>query len=152
MSAEQVRGFLMEHGVEYSTAEHDLAYTTSETAEAGHVAGHEMAKPVMLIADERLVMAVVPGDRRLDLEKEAAALGSGAVELADESEFATSFPDCEVGAEPPFGPLYGVSMIVDDGFRGPSVTFNAGTHTDTMTMSLEDYLRVTSAKQAPLAV
>lgn len=152
MSAEKVRGFLMEHGVEYSTDEHRLTYTTSETAEAGHVPGKDMAKVVLLMADGRLVMAVVPGDRRVDLDKAQATLGATEVRLAEEREFSPSFPDCEVGAEPPFGPLYDVPMVVDEGFSGPSITFDAGTHTDTITMSLEDYLRVTSPKRGDLTV
>ncbi len=152
MSAEKVRGFLLEHGVEYSTDEHRLTYTTSETAEAGHVPGKDMAKVVMLVADDRLVMAVVPGNERVDLDKAQGVLGVSEVRLAEEDEFSPSFPDCEVGAEPPFGPVYDVPMVVDEGFGGPSITFDAGTHTDTMTMSLEDYLRVTRPKRGDLTV
>ncbi len=151
MSAEKVRRLLMEHGVAYSVDTHDVAYTTSEAAEAGHVRGRDMAKPVLVVADDRLVMAVVPGDRRLDLDKAAAALGAADVRLAHEAEFAASFPDCEVGAEPPFGPIYDVPMVVDEGFAGPTITFNAGTHTDAMTIGWDDYREVTGAPLADLA-
>jgi Ala-tRNA(Pro) deacylase len=71
-------------------------------AEAGHVSGKEMAKAVILMADGRLVMAVIPGDKMVDLEKAEHALGVDSVRLAEEGEFAASFPDCEPGAEPPF--------------------------------------------------
>mgnify|MGYP000169795304 CR=1 FL=1 len=77
---------------------------------------------------------------------------SGRVRLAEEDEFSPAFPDCEVGAEPPFGPIYDVPMVVDEGFTGPSVAFDAGTHTDTMTVSLDDYLRVTNPKRGDLTV
>jgi Ala-tRNA(Pro) deacylase len=152
MSAEKVRGFLMERGVEYHTAEHRLAYTTAETAEAGHVPGHEMAKPVLVMADGRLAMAVIPGDRQLDLGRTGEVLGAEEVRLASEDEFAPAFPDCEVGAEPPFGSLYGVPMVVDDGFDEADITFNAGTHTDTMTMAFDDFLEVTTPKRGSLTV
>jgi Ala-tRNA(Pro) deacylase len=58
----------MEHGVSYETHTHPLAYTISEVAEAGHVSRKEMAKVVMLMADGRLVMAVIPGNKMVDLE------------------------------------------------------------------------------------
>lgn len=75
MSAEQVRTDLMDHGVGYETHTHPLAYTTNEAAEAGHVSGKEMAKPVMLIADDRLVMAVIPGDNDGRSTENRAGLG-----------------------------------------------------------------------------
>jgi Ala-tRNA(Pro) deacylase len=127
-----------------------VAYTTSEVAEAGHVSGKGMAKPVMLMADDRLVMAVIPGDSMIDLEKAAEALHVRSVRLAREDEFAPSFPDCERGAEPPFGALYGVPTLVDQGLESPRITFNAGTHTETITMALGDYWELTKPMRSDL--
>ncbi|MEX2132935.1 MAG: YbaK/EbsC family protein [Acidimicrobiia bacterium] len=150
MSTERVRTYLMEHGVSYQTHTHPAAYTTSEVAEAGHVSGEEMAKVVMLMADDRLVMAVIPGDKMVDLENAGEALGTENVRLAEEDEFASSFPDCESGAEPPFGTLYDVPTLVDEGLDSPRITFNAGTHTETITMLLADYLELTKPKRSDL--
>ena len=152
MSAEKVRSHLMEHGVGYETHTHPVAYTTSEVAQAEHVPGRAMAKVVMLIADDRLVMAVMPGDEKVDLEKATKALDAENVHLAEETEFAPSFPDCERGAEPPFGALYGVPTLVDEGLASDQITFNAGTHTETITMALDDYLEVTNPMRADLAI
>ena len=152
MFAERVRKYLMEHGVDYETHTHPEAYTTSEVAELGHVSGREMAKAVMLMAGGRLVMAVVPGDKMVDLGKAADALGAEGVRLAEEGEFAPSFPDCEPGAEPPFGTLYEVPTLVDHGLVSPRITFNAGTHTETITMALGDYLELTKPKRTDLAL
>ncbi|HEX6222434.1 MAG TPA: YbaK/EbsC family protein [Acidimicrobiia bacterium] len=151
MSAERVRSYLMGHGVGYETQTHPVAYTTSEVAEAHHVSGHQMAKAVMLMAGDELVMAVVPGDRMVDLEKTATALNVEDVRLAEESEFSSSFPDCEGGAEPPFGALYEIPTLVDNGLND-RITFNAGTHTETITMDLRDYLELTHPKRADLVV
>jgi Ala-tRNA(Pro) deacylase len=140
----------MEHGVDYEVGTHAAAYTTSEVAEVENVSGKEMAKVVMLIADERLVMAVIPGDKMVDLEKAGEALEAGTVRLAEEEEFAASFPDCEPGAEPPFGALYDVPTLVDRGLDSPRITFNAGTHTETITMALGDYLELTKPRRADL--
>lgn len=151
MSAERVRSYLMEHGVAYETHSHSVAYTASEVAEAEQVPGQRLAKAVMLMAGDDLVMAVVPGDRSVDLEKAAAALNVEEVRLADEGEFSPSFPDCEIGAEPPFGSLYGVPTLVDSGLSASRITFNGGTHTDTITMGLDDYVALTHPKRADLA-
>ena len=150
MPAERVRNYLMEHGVSYETRTHPKAYTTSEVAEAEHVAGSEMAKVVMLNTGAGLAMAVIPGDKMVDLDKAAAALEADDVRLAEETEFAGSFPDCETGAEPPFGALYEVPTLVDHGLDSPEITFPAGTHTETITMALGDYLDLTHPRQADL--
>lgn len=152
MSAERVRSYLMEHGVQYETHTHPTAYTTSEVAEAEHIPGEQMAKVVMLMAGDKPVMAVVPGDRLVDLEKSAAALGTDDVQLAEENEFSQVFSDCDVGAEPPFGALYGVSTLVDLSLDSPRITFNAGTHEETITIDLSDYLELTRPKRADIVI
>lgn len=148
MPAERVRAHLTEHGVEYESHSHPLAYTTSEVAESEDMPGSQMAKAVMLMADDRLVMMVVPGDKMVDLEKAGNALGAHNMRLAEEDEFAGSFPDCERGAEPPFGALYDIPMLVDDGLSNPRITFNAGSHTETITMDLGDYLELNKPNRA----
>ena len=152
MSGERVRTFLMEHGVRYETRAHRRAFTAGEIAEAEHVPGEQMAKVVMVHSDEGLVMAVLPGNQRLDLDKAKTALKSTGVRLATEAEFSSRFPDCEVGAEPPFGALYGVAMLVDHTLQSEEITFNAGTHTETLTMALGDYLELTKPERVDLAV
>ena len=152
MSGERVRTFLMEHGVRYETGAHRRAFTVGEIAEAEHVPGEQIAKVVMVHSDEGLVMAVLPGNQRLDLDKAKTALKSTGVRLATETEFSSHFPDCEVGAEPPFGALYGVAMLVDHTLQSEEITFNAGTHTETLTMALGDYLELTKPERVDLAV
>ncbi len=152
MSAERVRSYLMEHGVRYETHSHPTAYTTSEIAEAEHVPGERVAKVVMVMAGERPIMAVLPGDKMVDLEKMAAAIDVEDVRLAEESEFSPLFPDCEIGAEPPFGALYDVSTVVDLSLDSPEITFNAGTHEESITLGLEDYLELTNPMRADLVI
>ena len=151
MPAERVRRFLLENGIPYRTDTHPVAYTAKEAAIVEHIPEHQVAKAVMLKADYRLVMAVLPGDRHLDLAKAASALGATTSRLATEAEFSPLFPDCERGAEPPFGALYDVATVVDSRLQGPRITFNAGTHTTSISMSLNDYLSLTKAKVLDLA-
>jgi hypothetical protein len=82
MSGERVRSYLMEHGVKYATHAHPKAYTTAEIAEAEQVPGDQMAKVVMLIADEAPVMAVLPGSKMINIDKAQETLGAGSVRLA----------------------------------------------------------------------
>ena len=85
------------------------------------------------------------------LVQEIRRLPNVEVRLATETEFSPHFPDCEVGAEPPFGALYGVPMLVDDTLRSEEITFNAGTNTETLTMALSDYLELTKPLRVDLA-
>ncbi len=151
MSAEKLREYLLTHGVPYEVHEHPLAFTTSRVAEVEHISGKDIAKPVILMADDHFVMAVVPGHKHVDLTKAREALGCEEVRLADESEFAAAFEDCERGAEPPLGHLYGMQTIVDLRLDSAHVTFRGGSHTQTITMGLEDYRMAANAAVGDLA-
>ena len=151
MSAEKVREYLLTHGISYEIHDHPLAYTTSRVAEEEHISGKAMAKPVILLADDRFVMAVVPGHRRVDLEKARQALGCASVRMATEEEFAPAFTDCEAGAEPPLGPLYGMHTMVDRRLTAEKVTFRGGSHTQTITMGHDDYVALAGAQVVDIA-
>ena len=151
MTAERVRARLDERGIKYELVDHPTAYTAQEVAAAEHIAGHTFAKPTMLMADGRLVMTVLPGPLRVDLDKAKRATGANEIRLATESEFASAFPDCDLGGEPPLGNLYGVPVYVDERLRADRVVFNAGSHTQTMSMALTDYLNLAEATRADIA-
>jgi Ala-tRNA(Pro) deacylase len=75
-------------------------------------------------------------------EAAGAALG-GKVELASEEEFAGRFTDCEVGAEPPLGNIYGMPVYVDLSLReDPEIVFNAGRHDEAIRMRYADFERL----------
>ena len=152
MPAQRVRRFLLEHGIPYTTDTHQVAYTAREEARFEQVSEQQVAKAVMLKADDRLVMAVLPGDRYVDLVKAAAALAATTCRLATEAEFSPLFPDCERGAEPPFGALYDVATVVDSQLHGPGITFNGGSHTTSISMALTDYLTLTKGQVLDLTV
>lgn len=140
MAADKVRQHLTERGIAFESHSHATTYTTVDTAQAEHLRPAEMAKVVFLDVDDRLIMVVVPGDRVVDLEKVRHALGASFVDLAGEHDFAPAFPDCEAGAEPPFGLLYGVRTVVDEALNSETITFPAGSHKETISMALSDYL------------
>jgi|FaiFalDrversion3_1042247.scaffolds.fasta_scaffold00124_8 Ala-tRNA(Pro) deacylase len=140
---ERLQRMLEEAGVSYQVMTHPVAYTAQEVAAHLHVSGYQVAKVVMAKVDDRLVMLVLPAPHRVDLERLRKELGATSARLAHEEEFADVFPDCEVGAMPPFGHLYGIPVYVDRSLtRDPEIVFNAGTHRETIRIRYEDYDRL----------
>ena len=143
MSMERVRQHLDEQNVKYSILQHSAAYTAQEVAESVHVTGRHFAKCVMVKIDGRLAQVVLPASDQVDLNRMAHSVGATSVELAKEDEFKDSFPDCELGAMPPFGNLFGVEVFVSPHLTAADrIAFNAGSHTDVMQLSYGDFKRL----------
>jgi Ala-tRNA(Pro) deacylase len=152
VAATRLREFLDEQGVSYDLREHDREVAAQRLAATEHVSGWIVAKPVLIWAGGKLVMGVVPGPLRIDLERVKASLEVESARLAEETEFAAAFPDCEVGAEPPFGNLYDVPVYVDRRLlQASKVVCRAGSHTASVTLDTSDYLRVVNPIEADLA-
>jgi Ala-tRNA(Pro) deacylase len=140
---DRLEAYLREHRVPYEIKQHRLAYTAQEIAAIEHVPGKMMAKVVMVMADGKPVMATVPAISRVSIDRIARDLGAREVRIAREDEFAALFPDCEVGAMPPFGNLYSVPVWVDRELaEDETIVFNAGSHTETMSLAYADYARL----------
>jgi Ala-tRNA(Pro) deacylase len=131
MPVSKLKEFLDSHGVKYVTINHSRAYTAQEIAASAHIPGKELAKTVMIKVDGEMAMAVLAASSRVDRGLLQEALGAGKVELATEQEFKGKFPDCEIGAMPPFGNLYGMAVYAEEGLaEDEEIAFNAGTHTE----------------------
>lgn len=140
---DRLEQYLREHQIAYEVMHHPLAYTAQEVAASEHVPGKELAKTVIVITDDRAVMVIVPATRKIQVSRLATALNSAQARLAEEKEFETLFPDCEVGAMPPFGNLYGMDVYVDPALaEDERIVFRAGTHTDTMRIKYADFARL----------
>lgn len=143
MPVETLKIFLDQHNVKYVSITHSPAYTAREVAASALVPRREFAKAVIVKLDGRMAMAVLPAARRVNLEHLAKLAGVRRVELAKEAEFRDRFPGCDVGAEPPFGNLYGMDVYVDvDLTRDDEIFFNAGAHTQVVHMFYADYERL----------
>ena len=133
--------------IPYEVYNHALAYTAQEIAAKQHVSGNEMAKVVMLEADDRLVMGVVRGNDKISLRAVEDSLGARNARLAAENEFISRFPDCEIGAMPPFGNLFGVEVYVDPALeKDEDIYFNAGNHVQTVRLKYKDFARLVEPK------
>jgi Ala-tRNA(Pro) deacylase len=147
MPVRQLKQFLDEHEVRYVTVRHSPAFTAQEVAASAHISGYEMAKTVMVKIDGKMAMAVLPAPLHVDLRHLKELTGAGTLELASEAEFKSMFPDCELGAMPPFGGLYGMETFVADRLAEDEfIAFNAGTHTELIRMRFRDFERLAEPK------
>lgn len=153
MPVQRLRDALNQQGIKYVLIAHSPAYTAQEVAATAHIPGIEMAKTVIIRADSKLAMAVLPASRQIDFRKLKEGLPAAAVELASEEEFRGLCPDCELGAMPPFGSLYGVDVVVDLSLSlDDEIYFNAGTHRELLRMKFSDYMLIAQPKIFTFAV
>jgi Ala-tRNA(Pro) deacylase len=152
MPIQKLRQFLDENHVKYIVITHSKAYTSQGVAASAHISGNELAKTVMLKQDGELCMAVLPASRQVDLAKFAKCTNSRDASLASEREFKDRFPDCEVGAMPPFGNLYGLRVFVDTSLtRDKEIAFNAGSHLELIQLAYSDFERLVEPTSADFA-
>jgi Ala-tRNA(Pro) deacylase len=143
MPVKKLQEFLDKHHVKYVTIRHSPAYTAQEIAAATHIPGREVAKTVMVKLDGRLAMTVLPASYQVDFERLQNAAGVSHAELASEQEFRDLFPDCDVGAMPPFGNLYGMEVFVAESLAADEeIAFNAGTHTELIRLAYRDFAQL----------
>ena len=137
--------------ISYEVHDHTLAFTAQEVAATQHLSGKEMAKVVMLKVDGNLVMGVIAADHKINLNTVRASLGAKEARLATEDEFISRFPQCEIGAMPPFGNLFGLPVFVDPALeKDEYIYFNAGNHLQTVRLRYEDFARLVRPQTARL--
>ncbi len=147
MPAGKLKEFLDSHNVKYVTITHSTAYTAQEIASLVHIKGREMAKTVIVRVDGELAMAVLPASVHIDLLGLKAGAGAKSVAVATEADFRGKFAECETGAMPPFGNLYGMPVFVEESLtRDKEIAFNSGTHNELIRLAYEDFARLVQPK------
>ena len=143
MPARKLKQYLDSHGIKYVCLQHSPAFTAPEIAAAAHISGRDFAKTVIVNSDGAPAMVVLPANRRVLLSDLRELLGTYDVRLASEDEFQDLFPDCQLGAMPPFGNLYGLPVYVAQSLaEEQEIAFNAGTHSEIIKMSFDDFDRL----------
>ena len=138
------RSYLERMGVRYLWSQHDTAYTAQDLAQREHISGERVVKPVLVQADGQFFLCALPASYYIDMEQLCEELRVNNAKLADESQLQNMFPECELGAEPPIGKLFGIPTMVDDSLIDElELTMQAGTHQDAVTMSAADYIKLT---------
>jgi Ala-tRNA(Pro) deacylase len=152
MPVKKLREFLDSNHIRYVCIGHSRAYTAQEIAASAHIPGKELAKTVMVKIDNKMSMAVLPASHKIDFDLLKMAAGASEVELATEREFKGMFPECEPGAMPPFGNLYGMDVFVEQTLaEDDEIAFNAGSHTELIRLSYEDFTRLVKPRMVELA-
>jgi Ala-tRNA(Pro) deacylase len=152
MPIQRVKAFLEKEGVPYVTISHARAFTAQQAAASVHIPGQELAKTVIVKLDGRMAMAVLPASCQIDFAALAEVTGAREVTLAEEWEFQRLFPECEVGAMPPFGNLYALDVYVAERLaEDDQIAFNAGSHTELIQMAYRDFERLVGPEVLPFA-
>lgn len=147
MPSARLRSYLDENNIKYITIKHSPAFTAQEIAAVSHVPGKNLAKVVIINIKGKLAMAVLPASYKVNVDELKEQLGTDSVKLAHEKEFMNLFPDCEVGAMPPFGNLYGMDVYVaKDLTEEEYIYFNSCTHTELIQMKYEDFQKLIQPK------
>ena len=140
MACAKLQEYLDERRVRYVAIKHSPAFTAQELAAATHIPGKEVAKTVVVKLDGTMAMVVLPAPEMVRLNHLRVETGSDHVEIASEAEFKGRFPDCEVGAMPPFGNLYEMRTLVEESLtEDEDIAFNAGSHTELIRMAYADF-------------
>lgn len=147
MPTKQIKEFLDNHQVKYLSIDHSPTYTAQEIAAAAHVSGKILAKTVIVKSGSQFYMVVIPATDHINFGELKEWTGTKEVDLAKESEFKSKFPECEVGAMPPFGNLYGMPVLISSSLISQhDIAFNAGSHSELVKMSYEDFARLVKPK------
>lgn len=146
--------FLEKQGFFFERIPHRPTYSAQRLAQALHVRGAEVAKTVMLRADDasKFVLAVLPATKQIDLAAAGRLIGGTALHLATEIEMSARCPDCEFGVLPPFGSRYGIRTIVDSGLaEDENIFFEGVSHAEAIRMTFKDYQKSEDPLIGPFA-
>ena len=147
MPVKKLKEFLDKEKIKYVSIIHSPAYTAQEVAASAHITGKELAKTVIVQLDGETAMAVLPANRKIILQDLRDVTGADQVKFVPEDEFKKQFPDCETGAMPPFGNLYGMAVYVAASLtQNEEIVFNAGSHTEVIKLSYKDFERLVQPK------
>ena len=149
---DKLENYLRENAVSFEVQHHPRVVTAQEVAATEHIPGNLLAKTGMVLADGKMAMLVLPAPYEADLEKMGEVLEAKEVRRAEEEEFESAFPDCEVGAMPPFGNLYELPVYVEEALaEDETIFFRAGTHTETMSLKYADFEQLVQPTVAEFA-
>lgn len=149
---ERLENYFREQQIPFQVQQHPAAFTAQRVAAREHVPGKLVVKVVIVFADTKMVMLVLPAPYHVDFSRVGQTLGVREVRLADESELGAAFSDCEVGAMPPFGNLYHLPMYVEKRLaEDETIVFPVGTHTETMHLKYADFERLVNPTLAEFA-
>mgnify|MGYP000022361886 CR=1 FL=1 len=153
MPVKKLKDYLDSNKIRYQTINHSTAYTAQQIAASAHIPGRELAKTVMVKIDDKMAMTVLPASYKVDFDLLKEVVGTNNVALASEKEFKDCFPDCEIGAMPPFGNLWEMDVYVAESLlEDEEIAFNACSHTELIKMKFADFEKLVKPKRIKFSV
>lgn len=146
MPIKKLKELLDNQNIKYISIVHSPAYTAQDIAQAAHISGKKIAKTVIVKVDNQLVMIVVPANMNVNFQHLEKELGKNNIELACENDFRDKFPDCEIGAIPPVGALFGMPVYICDHLTENQITFSAGSYSELIQLDYKDYEKLVKPK------
>jgi len=147
MATHKVKAYLQQNKIHFSQIPHPLAYSARETSHVSQLSEKQFAKTVIIYIGNKLAMVVVPSNENVDFEALKKSLHNNDITLDSESDFSKNFPDCELGAMPPFGNLYGLDVYVEQHLaNNKEIAFNAGSHTEMIKLAYQDFEKLVKPK------
>ncbi|WP_196140316.1 aminoacyl-tRNA deacylase [Aliikangiella sp. G2MR2-5] len=133
--------------IDYNLIPHKSAFTAQETAEKAHIKGEQLSKVIIVGSGQKMSMVVVPANYLLLQTDLARLLKSPDLTIVPEHLFADRFPECEIGAMPPFGKLYNMNVFLAKELANKEfITFNAGSHSLLVKMHTRDFIDISEAR------
>ncbi len=131
----------------YRFSEHKPAYTAKQLARVENVKPQQVAKTVIVEAEGRFFVCVLPADRIIDFMALRRHLKVKNVCLATEHQMQRLFGDSEIGAEPPIGEPYNLPVLMDKALcKDEEMVFFGGSHKSSVWMDTDDYIRLAKPK------
>ena len=147
MVVKKLENYLEQNHVWYEKITHSRTYTAQETAASAHIKGKELAKSVMIKLDGETALAVLPAYLKVDFKRIKQISGAKKIKLAMEEDMEEFFPDCTIGAMPPFGNLYQIPVYADSTLENDEdIAFNAGSHMELIKMHFKDFNKLVHPK------
>lgn len=139
----QIQDYLAQSRVPFHPFTHDPTFGALRVAQAVDVSGRLMAKTVVVEADGKPVLAVLPANRRINMQDLRNVLDADEISLADEQRCQELFPDCELGALPPFGSPAGILTVMDRSLAEvDDMVFEGNRHDEAIRMKTADYKQI----------
>ena len=138
----RIAEFLTDQRVACEYLPHPPAFTAQKRAKYLHVSGDRVGKSVLLVGPAGPLLAVLLATHQVDLKYLEIVFG-GPVRLATGREMSEVFRDCEWGAAPPFGRLYGLETLLEESIP-PDVwlAFETHSHMEAVRIRCGDYERL----------
>lgn len=139
---QKVFELLDKNKVSYKKYEHEPVFSSED---ASRVRGTDMslgAKSLVFNADDKLVLIVVPANKKVNSRKFMKMYKVKNLRMVDKEKLPEKV-NLERGAVTPFGSLLGLTTYFDEGLkRDGDVVFNAGKTTISIVMKVRDLVEI----------